>query len=72
MRITLSLPDAVARKFQAVVPSRERSRLVARLLVDELKRKETALEEACLAANRDKPLQAEIEEWQSFDDGTEG
>ena len=68
MRITLSIPDQIARRFQAAVPSRQRSRVVAELLEQELKRKENALEEACLAANRDEELEKEIDEWQAFED----
>ncbi|OQY42063.1 MAG: hypothetical protein B6240_14370 [Desulfobacteraceae bacterium 4572_87] len=69
MQITLSIPDVVARRFQAVVPARQRSRLVTRLLEQELSKHDDTLAAACHAANRDKVLQREIEEWQSFDDG---
>ena len=71
MRITLSIPDAVAHRFQAAVPARQRSRLVSRLLENELSRRDDALADACRAANRDKALVREIDEWQSFDDGIE-
>ena len=71
MRITLSIPDAVARRFQAAVPARQRSRLVTRLLEHELSERDDTLAAACRAANRDKGLQREIDEWQSFDDGIE-
>ena len=69
MRITLSIPDQIARRFQAAVPSRQRSRVVTALLTQELEKRENALEEACLAANRDEELEKEIEEWQAFEDG---
>jgi hypothetical protein len=71
MRITLSIPDAVAHRFQAVVPARKRSRLVTRLLEQELSERDSALAAACRAANRDKSLRREIDEWQAFDDGIE-
>ena len=69
MRVTLSIPDHIARRFQAAVPARKRSRLVTRLLEHELSRLDDNLAAACKAANRDKVLQSEIDEWQSFDDG---
>jgi len=69
MRITLSIPDAVAYRFQAAVPPRQRSRLVTSLLESALTRHEDALAAACRAANRDKALDGEIEDWQAFDDG---
>ena len=35
---------------------------------NDLKKKKKALEEACLAANRDKALEEEIDQWQMFED----
>ncbi len=69
MRITLSIPDVVAHRFQAAVPARQRSRLVTRLLEHELSERDNSLASACRAANRDKALAQEIVDWQSFDDG---
>jgi len=71
MRITLSIPESVVRKFRAAVPARHRSRLVTRLLEKELEKRNNALADACRAANSDKHLEQEIREWQSFDDGIE-
>lgn len=71
MRITLSIPDVVAHRFQAAVPARQRSRLVTRLLEHELSERDNSLASACRAANLDKALAREIDEWQSFDDGIE-
>ena len=54
------------------VPScrrRQRSKLVTRLLEQELVERDEALAAACRSANRDMALQHEIDEWQSFDDG---
>jgi len=68
MRVTISLPDILARKFQATVPPRRRSKLVAQLLSEELKKREKSLERACIAANNDTALNQEIDEWQSFDE----
>ena len=70
MRITLSIPDAVAHRFQAAVPARRRSRLITRLLEQELSTRDDVLSQACRAANRDRELEREIVEWQSFEDGT--
>ena len=71
MRITVSIPDSVARRFQSAIPARKRSRLVTRLLEHELSRHDNALAAACREANRDKALEREIDEWQAFDDGIE-
>lgn len=69
MRITLSIPDAVAYRFQLAVPPRQRSRLVTRLLEETLSKHEDSLAAACRAANRDKALEHEIDDWQAFEDG---
>jgi len=71
MRITLSIPDTVARRFQASVPARQRSRLVTRLLEETLAKHDNSLAAACSAANRDKALTQEIDEWQAFEDAVE-
>ncbi|PTN38475.1 hypothetical protein C6366_02680 [Desulfonatronum sp. SC1] len=71
MRMTLSIPDDVARRFQAAVPARRRSRLVTRLLEQELSERDDSLAATCRAANRDQALEREIDEWQAFDDGVE-
>ncbi|MBI5445514.1 MAG: hypothetical protein HY900_30410 [Deltaproteobacteria bacterium] len=68
MRVTLSLPDEIGRRFLVAVPPRHRSRLVARLLEEELAKQEDLLAAACVEANNDPALEQEIEEWQSFDD----
>ena len=69
MRMTLSIPDTVAHRFQVAVPLRQRSRLIAHLLEGVLAKHEDSLAMACRAANRDKVLEREIEDWQSFEDG---
>ncbi|MCF6313809.1 MAG: hypothetical protein L3J39_15295 [Verrucomicrobiales bacterium] len=71
MRMTLSIPDRIARRFQAAVPAQQRSQLVTRLLENELSKLDDTLSSACLAANLDKGLNSEIQEWQSFDDRVE-
>jgi hypothetical protein len=71
MRVTLSIPDPVARRFRAAVPARRRSRLVTDLIERELAKRDDALAEACRAANADTSLEREIDEWQAFDDGIE-
>jgi hypothetical protein len=66
--MTLSIPDAVAHRFQVAIPPRQRSRLVAHLLEGVLAKHEDSLATACRAANRDKALECEIDDWQSFED----
>ncbi len=71
MRITLSIPEVLVRRFFASVPQRKRSSTVAHLLEQELSQYEKSLEKACLAANKDTFLAKEVEEWQAFEDDFE-
>ena len=68
MRITLSIPDAVAHRFQAAIPPRQRSRHISRLIETSLASHEEALVAACRAANEDRELEREIDDWQAFHD----
>lgn len=68
MRVTLSIPDAVARSFQATVPTRLRSQLITRLIEKELVRRNEDLAAACQSANRDAKLEKETLAWHAFDD----
>ena len=65
MRITLSIPNAIAYRFRAAVPPRQRSRLVSRLLEASLATQEDTLAAACRAANEDRELEREIDDWQA-------
>ncbi len=67
MRITLSIPDTIARRFKATVPPQQRSRLVSRLLETSLASHEDDLAAACRAANQDRELEREIDDWQARD-----
>lgn len=66
--MTLSIPDPVAKRFQATVPPRQRSRLITRLIESELHKESDLLAESCRRANHDETLNQEIDEWQSFED----
>lgn len=68
MRLTISIPDGLGRRFLAAIPRRHRSATIARLLAEELARHERRLADACHAANADAALDAEVGEWQAFDD----
>lgn len=65
MKVTLSIPDKVAKRFRAAVPVRQRSRVVAGLIERELSNRGNNPAAACIAANRDKALAGNIAEWQT-------
>lgn len=68
MKITLELPDALARKFKATVPNGRRSKLVADLLSKRLRRQEGALERAAKKANTFRQVTAEMKDWEALNE----
>jgi hypothetical protein len=55
-RQTFTVPEDIFQRFAAVVPSRMRSALVAKLLEEEAMRRETIIAAACDAANASSDL----------------
>lgn len=72
MKVLVSLPDELYARMQAVIPAGQRSRVVAALLEEEVKRRERELYECALAVEQDEPLQAEMADWEvTVGDGIE-
>jgi hypothetical protein len=63
MKVLISLPDELAARMQAVIPARQRSRIIAALLEEEIRRRERELYECALAVEQDEQLNAEMAEW---------
>ena len=59
MRVLVSLIDELYARMQAVISPRQRSKVVAGLLEEEVRRRERELYECALAVERDEQLQAE-------------
>jgi metal-responsive CopG/Arc/MetJ family transcriptional regulator len=72
MKILVSIPDSLYSRMTATIPPRQRSRLIAKLLEDELRKREQELYEAALAVEQDEELGAEMREWDvTLGDGIE-
>lgn len=67
-KILISLPDPVARRMRAIVPDRQRSRFISRLVEAELVRREEDLLQVAREVETDETLSSEMKEW----DGTVG
>jgi metal-responsive CopG/Arc/MetJ family transcriptional regulator len=63
MKVLVSLSDDLFARMQAVIPPRQRSKVVAELLEAEVQRREQELYECALAVEQDEQLQAEMAEW---------
>ncbi len=72
MKVMVSIPDALYTRMLAAIPQRQRSKVIARLLEDEIRRREHELYQAALAVERDEELNSEMKEWDvTVDDGIE-
>ena len=72
MKVLVSIPDSLYSRMTATIPPRQRSRLIAKLLEDELRKREQELYQAALAVEQDEELGAEMREWEvTLGDGIE-
>jgi metal-responsive CopG/Arc/MetJ family transcriptional regulator len=63
MKVLVSLSDELFARMQAVIPPRQRSKVVAELLEEEVRRRERELYECALAVEQDEQLQSEMADW---------
>ncbi|GMT42110.1 MAG: hypothetical protein IEMM0002_0521 [bacterium] len=62
-RILVSLPDELAERMRIVIPSRQRSRVIAGLLEKDIEKREKALYKCALAVEKDETLNREMTDW---------
>jgi hypothetical protein len=63
LKVLFSLSDSLYARMKAVIPARQRSKVVADLLEEEIRRREQELYECALAVEQDEQLQVEMAEW---------
>jgi hypothetical protein len=63
MKVLVSISDELYARMKTVIPPRQRSRVIADLLEQEVKRREQELYECAQAVERDERLAAEMAEW---------
>jgi hypothetical protein len=63
MQMVLNIPDALAEKFNQVVPGRQQDEFMTRVLRDALALEEDPIYLAALAVEQDEALNAEMREW---------
>jgi len=62
-KVLVSVPDDLIGRMKVVIPSRQRSKILIRLLEDEVKLRETKLYQCARAVESDQALSDEMEEW---------
>lgn len=71
-KILVSLPENLANRMKAVIPNRQRSKLIAELLEKEIKKREDELYACACAVEADEGLNTEMEDWDvTIGDGIE-
>jgi hypothetical protein len=68
IKMTFSLPAELANQLVKRVPTRERSRFLARVLEKSLREDDELLIRSCLSANEDPDVRAIEQEWEQIPD----
>lgn len=64
-KVLFSLPDRLVSRMRASIPPKQRSKVVARLLEEELEKREQALYQCALEVEADDALREEMKEWET-------
>ena len=62
-KVLISIPDNLIGRMKAVIPQRQRSKILAKLLEDEVTLRETKLYQCAREVESDQTLNEEMEEW---------
>jgi len=62
-KILISVPDQLALRFKAVIPQRQRSKVISSLIEQEVQKREKQLYDCALAVEKDQALHNEMKEW---------
>ncbi len=62
-KVLLSLPEGLVSRMRALVPDRQRSRFITRLVEEELKRREEELYRIAREVEQDESLRVEMADW---------
>ena len=62
-KVLVSLPDHLLARMKAVIPNRQRSKIIAQVLESEIAKRERDLYECASDVETDKALNTEMSEW---------
>ena len=62
-KVLISIPDQLALRMRAAIPSRQRSKTITHLIELEVKRREKALFDCAAAVEKDAALRKEMKDW---------
>ena len=64
-KVLFSLPDELVTQMRASIPPKQRSKIVAHLLEQEIKRREQALYQCALDVEADEALKKDMKDWEA-------
>lgn len=62
-KILVSLPDQLANRMKAILPNKQRSKIIARILEQEIARREKDLYQCAIEVEADRDLNDEMKDW---------
>ena len=62
-KMLISIPSFLAIRLRAVFPTRQRSKIIASLLEEEIKKREQSLYECAMEVENDQALAQEMQDW---------
>ena len=62
-KVLVSLPDELAARMRAAIPPRQRSKVLSKMLEEEIIRRESALYQCALKVEADQSLNEEMADW---------
>lgn len=69
-KILISVPEQLVARMKTFIPSRQRSKVIVRLIEKEIEQRERALYECAVAVENDTALNDEMKDWDvTLDDG---
>lgn len=69
-KMLISLPNELSSKFQTLIPRTQRSKVIRRLIEEEITKREKALYDCAVAVEKDDALNNEMQDWSTtFNDG---
>ena len=66
MKMTSTLPEELARRFQADYPKKKHSQIVAHLLAKKLRMEDQHLARSCRGANSLRHVEKDMEDWEKL------
>lgn len=62
-KILISMPEQLVLRMKTVIPQKQRSKVIACLIEEEIEKRERSLYECAMQVEKDKELEKEMQDW---------